>query len=253
MRLKALRGRHAEAGFTLLELLAAIAVMAIMLGAASSALRLLSNAAIRGATQTDRLDMIARGLAAVRNDIAGMRRVTITDKDKRRFVFTGEARTMQFVLIEPSSPREPGSYLVTYRVRSSGGQTQLVRSREPFESGRRKRDRDHGDPSEVVVIDGPYRVAFSYLARTTRGTEWAAKWTDERSMPELVRLQITPTEANVPAVADLVVYPRIDAEMACIAGKQPCATKAGRLETMSEGGDKPATQPTGANPTAQPR
>jgi general secretion pathway protein J len=235
--------RRTEAGFTLLELLAAMAVMAIMLGSASAALSLLSNAAIRGAAQTDRLDMVARGVAAVRNDIAGMRRVIVSDKDKRRFLFEGEARSMRFVLIEPSYPSDPGSYVITYRVRSSGGQTQLVRSREPFDSSRRKRDRDREDPSEVIVLDGPYRVEFSYLARTTQGSSWTAKWTDERSMPELVRLRITPTEANVPAVADLVVQPRIDAEMACVAGKRPCATKAGRLEATAEPGTKPNQGP----------
>jgi hypothetical protein len=233
-------------------MLAAIAVMAIMLGAASAALNLLSNAAIRGASQTDRLDMIARGLAAVRNDIAGMRRVVVSEKDKHRFLFEGEARRMQFVLTEPSYPSDPGSYLITYRIRSSGGGAQLIRSREPLELGRRKRDKDRDDPSEVIVIDGPYRVEFSYLGRTAQGTGWTAKWTDGRSMPELVRLRITPTEANVPPVADLVAHPRVDAEMACIAGKQPCATKAGRLEAAADSSAKPATLPTGTN-QGQPR
>lgn len=245
--------RGTEDGFTLLEVLVAIAVMAIMLGSASAALNLLSNAAIRGATETDRLDMVARGVAAVRNDIAGMRRITITDKGTRRFLFEGEARAMQFVLIEPSYPSDPGSYLITYRVRSNGGQTQLVRSREPFAYDQHKRDSKRNDPSEVVVIDGPYRVAFSYLARATRGLEWTSKWTDQRSMPVLVRLQITPTEANVPAVADLLAQPRIDAEMMCVAGKQPCATKASRLEAMAEAAEKPSVEPTGANPKSQPR
>lgn len=245
--------RRIDAGFTLLEVLAAIAVMAIMLGSASTALNLLSNVAIRGATQTDQLDMIARGVAAVRNDIAGMRRVMITDKDKRRFLFKGEARMMQFVLIEPSYPSDPGSYLVTYSVRRGGGQTQLVRSREPFDHRRRRRDSEGKDPSEVVVIDGPYRVDFGYLARTVRGVEWAAKWTDDRSMPQLVRLRITPTDANAPAVADLVVHPRVDAEMTCIAGKSPCTTKAGRLEAAAEGGEKPSTEPTGVDPKTQPQ
>ena len=248
-------GRGSTAGFTLLEVLAAIAVMAIMLGSASAALNLLSNAAIRGATQTDRLDMIARGVAAVRNDISGIRRVTTTDRDKGklRFFFKGEDRMMQFVLIEPSYPSEPGSYFITYQIRSSGGQTQLVRSREPFEFDQRKRDSKRRDPSEVIVLDGPYRVEFGYLTRTTRGVEWAAKWTDDRVMPELVRLRIAPTDASAPAVADLVVHPRVDAEMMCVAGKQPCATKAGRLETVAEGSEKPSTVPTGTNPQQQPR
>jgi general secretion pathway protein J len=253
MRRDAEHMRRIDAGFTLLEVLAAIAVMAIMLGSASTALNLLSNAAIRGAIQTDQLDMIARGVAAVRNDIAGMRRVTITDKEKRRFLFKGEARMMQFVLIEPSYPSDPGSYLVTYSVRRGGGQTQLVRSREPFDPRRRRRDSEGKDPSEVVVIDGPYRVDFGYLARTVRGFEWAAKWTDDWSMPQLVRLRITPTDANAPAVADLVVHPRVDAEMTCIAGKSPCTTKASRPEAAAEGKQKPSTEPTGLNPKTQPQ
>jgi general secretion pathway protein J len=253
MRCNTIPGRRAEAGFTLLELLAAIAVMAIMLGSASTALSVLSDAAIRGATQTDRVDMIARGLAAVRNDIAGMRRVIIADDSKSRFLFRGENRIIQFVLIEPGYPSDPGAYLVTYSVRNSGGQTQLVRSREAFDSGRRQRDRNRKDPSEVVIIDGPYRMEFGYLARTARDARWTAKWADQRSMPQLVRLQITPTVANLPAIADLVVYPRIDAEMTCVAGKQPCNTKAGRLEATTDVGEKPAAEPTGGNQPPQSR
>lgn len=253
MKRRALRRRRAQAGFTLLELLAGIAVMAIMLGSASTALSLLSDAAIRGATQTDRIDMLARGLAAVRNDIAGMRRVIIADDSKRRFLFLGEARIMQFVVIEPGYPSDPGSYLVTYSVRSGGGQTQLVRSREPFVSGRRKRESNRKDPSEVVVIDGPYRIEFDYRARTVRGVRWVAKWTEERSMPDLVRLRITPIADNVSAVADLVVYPRVDAEMMCIAGKRPCTTKAGRLEAATDAVEKPAAGSTGGNQPPQPR
>jgi general secretion pathway protein J len=253
MRCNAAIRRRAEAGFTLLELLAAIAVMAIMLGSASTALSLLSDAAIRGANQTDRVDMLARGLAAVRKDIAGMRRVAITTKGKRRFLFEGEARMMRFVLIEPGYPSDPGSYLVTYSVRSGGGQTQLIRSREAFDYGRRKRDSKPKDPSEVVVFDGPYRLEFDYLARSLRGASWAPKWTDDRSMPELVRLRITPNAVNVPAVADLVVHPRIDAEMTCIAGKQPCSTRDGRLEDTADPGGNPGAEPTGGSQAPQSR
>lgn len=225
------RGRgdaNRQAGFSLVEVLVAVAVMAIMMGTAGTALRLMSSAIGRGNAHVDQIDMAVRGLAAVRNDLARIERATETDRQAVRFVFIGEAQLLRFVLVEPDRPGDPGTYLVTYATRRNGADNQLVRSRNVYDPGQRRKAGAADEASEVVVLQGAYRFEFSYLQRTDGRTRWTPKWTDSRSIPEMVRLAAVATRPNVPPLPDVIARPRVDAEASCLAGgTQPCTPRSG--------------------------
>lgn len=234
--------KNDQSGFTLIEVLVAVAIVAMMLGTIGTALRLMSDAASRGSRDVDRLDMVSRGLAAIRQDIARMERVVAMERKEARFVFEGAASHMSFVVIEPSYPSDPGSYIVSYSVRKYGGGAQFVRARDIYDPDKRTKRGVRDDAAEVVVLEGPYRFELSFLTQVGPRQQWSPRWNQPGQLPPLIRLEMTSTDPRVPSVPPLIVRPRIDAETTCLAGaNQPCTPRTGQLI----GGD--------AAPKAQPR
>lgn len=235
--------RSGEAGFTLIEVLAALALSAMALTVAVQGVRLVVKTAGKSTAAIDRLDMIARGVAAVREDLARMEHVWEMRRGGRAYVFRGEARSLSFVVSEPPFPADPGTYAISYDIRSSGQGSQLLRSREAYEPGARRERTGRADSEAVVVLEGGYRFAFSYLERAEGRVRWLDRWTDRRRLPGLVRLEVTSLGVDEPAVPALVVRPGIDAELSCLSKtRDPCSPlSAGALAEAREapraGGD----------------
>ena len=222
--------KHDQSGFTLIEVLVAVAIVATMLGTVGTALRLMSDASGRGSRDVDRLDMVSRGLAAVRQDIARIERVVAVDRKGVRFAFEGERNQMSFVVVEPGYPSDPGSYTVTYSVRKYGGGAQLVRARDIYDPGRRARRGVRDDAAEVVVLEGPYRFELSYLTQAGPRQQWSPRWNEPLRMPLLIRLEMTSTDPRVPSLPPLVTRLRVDAEATCLAGaNRTCTPRTGQL------------------------
>ena len=177
------RPSHPEAGFTLVETLVALAVLALLLGTLATTLNVMGNAMRRGSRDIDRVDMIARGLAAVRRDMMRMERVVARDKTGTRFVFSGTRQSVSFVVVEPNYPAEPGSYQISYDVRGSGAAAELVRTRDAYEPDRAPAKGKRDESSDVVVLEGPYRFAFSFLERDGTRVRWVERWSNRRRLP----------------------------------------------------------------------
>lgn len=222
--------RRGEAGFTLVEVLVAVTVSAVMLGSVGTALRLMGNSSDRGRHVAERIDMLSRGLAALRQDVARMERVVEIDGGVPRFVFEGGPERMRFVVVEPAWPSDPGSYLVTWSIRQHDATAELVRTREVYDPGGvtvGRRAPDEG--SEVIVLEGPYRFTLAYLGSGAR-SDWTARWSDPGVMPALVRLELVPSDPRVPTLPPVVMRPRIDAEAGCIDRREGiCSLRTGRL------------------------
>ncbi|MFA5950917.1 MAG: prepilin-type N-terminal cleavage/methylation domain-containing protein [Hyphomicrobium sp.] len=218
-----------DAGFTLVEVLVALAISAMLMATLGTALKVVSDGSARSSRLIDRLDMMSRGLAAVQHDLSGMERAVIIEQGNPRLLFEGSSNHVQFVSIEPAQPTHPGSYLISYSVRQQGTVGQLVRSRSIFEYQPPTRDAGPSESDEVVVLEGAYRYAFSFEDQATG--QWLEQWTDASALPSLIRLDVTSTDPRVPSMPSLIAHPKVDAELSClISASAPCTPRTGVLK-----------------------
>jgi general secretion pathway protein J len=225
-------GRRADHGFTLIEMVVALVVLATALILAATAFRVLSGSAMIGARAIERTEMLARGFDALRQDLNRLERVVIPGNGAPKYDFEGTASRLSFVLTEPSFPTAAGSYRITYTIQRSGVRARLSRQREPYDPGR---TRDDGrlprhDEYDVVLIDGPFDLSFSYFSSSGQEGNWDSSWRQARRLPLLVRLNIGQKDGARTRISPLVAGLRIDAEAGCISTpRQLCSVVSGGL------------------------
>jgi prepilin-type N-terminal cleavage/methylation domain-containing protein len=234
-------GGCGEAGFSLIEVLAAVTITAVMIGLATQALQLMAGGAARGARQADRLEEAARAMAVVRQDLQRLQRaVTLVSEDEPRFVFEGGRSSMSFVVVDPAWPTGSGSYLVTYEIVGSAAKAALTRSRVPYPEEKSRTARRSSEAEEKInVLEGPFKLELLYLQRQGGRDDWLPEWKDRMALPHMIRIEATSTVAGVASLPTLVVRPRIEMETACLYGGQGrCSAGSGRLRAGPPAGQQ---------------
>jgi general secretion pathway protein J len=204
-----------QSGVTLLEVLVALAVVALAMAIAGSGLRLLGRSGDRGAAVIARHETLSRGIGVLRRDIERLERAVRKRGDNAEFVFRGDQGRLTFVVVEPPFPAEAGPHLVVYSIAQQGDDVLLTRERAPFEASTAELE---GPPmrDSVAVIEGRYRLRFVYLGRNVGGGRWLSQWSDPYSLPDLIGLEVSDLDARSGAVMPPIVFrPRLDAERSC--------------------------------------
>ena len=169
--------RLPDAGFTLVELVISLALMGFVLGLIAVAVRVLTTGFDKGAAVVVEQEMLSRAVEVLRSDITGMQRTVRREERRQSYVFQGGNDVMRYVVNEPGYPSEPGPYAITLVARSSGSAGSLTRSRAPIGGALFDIDRlAYSD--DVVLIEGPFRVEFSYQERRGQKPGWVNSWLD---------------------------------------------------------------------------
>jgi len=215
-----------QSGVTLIEIVVALAVVALTLGIAAGGLRLLGRSGERGAAVVARHDVLSRGLDVLRRDIERLERVVWKRGEAPEFVFHGDAGRLAFVAIEPAFPTEAGPYFLIYAIQQTRDGPVLTRGRAPYQASVPDLKRLSGGDA-VAVIEGPYRLRFQYLERKEQRQRWVSQWTDPQRLPELISLEMAGLAEGSAPLPPLVFRPRSDAERACLRGDSGGCTAAG--------------------------
>jgi general secretion pathway protein J len=214
-----------QSGATLIELVAALVVLALTFAIAGSGLRFLARSSDRGTELIARHDMLSRGLDALRRDIERLERVAWKRGRNTEFAFSGDSRGLTFVGIEPPYPTQAAPFFLIYSILQKSDGSTLVRARALFDAGAKDINALRGE-DEVVVLEGPYTFRFSYFERKEGRERWVPRWTERDRLHELIRLEIGGLGGG--AVQPIVFRPRVDAEQACIKeGTGACTTRSG--------------------------
>jgi prepilin-type N-terminal cleavage/methylation domain-containing protein len=212
---------HRQSGVTLIEMVVALAVIALTLALAAAALRLLAHSGERGALIIARHDALSRGLDVLRRDIERLERAVAKPGGRPHFAFHGDAARLAFVAVEPPFPSEPGPYLIVYTIQQRPDGARLTRERAPFAASALDILRLPRQDA-VDLIEGALRLRFLYLDRTAGGDRWLAHWPDPLRLPSLIALQIAGLDGA--AMPPIVFRPRIDAEASCVEdGARTCS------------------------------
>lgn len=203
--------RAGEAGVTLIELVAALVVVALTFAVAGSSFRFLARSGDRGTELIARHDMLSRGIDAMRHDIERLERVAWKRGRNSEFVFSGDSRGFTFVGVEPPFPTQAAPFFLIYTIDRRKDWGVVVRSRAPFDAGAKDLQKVRGE-DDVTVLEGPYTFRFSYFERKEGRDRWVPRWSERDRLPELIRLEIS----GAGAIAPVVFRPRVDAELSCI-------------------------------------
>ena len=236
-------------GFTLIEVLAALAIASVIIMASAALIRnvaLFFDRGTRGVTEAERLMLAVERLAG---DFGSARFVWRRTEDGVAAAFAAEQasgeRPASIVFVGAgrvvSTPRVDDD-LISLVVEEEGEVRRLVRRRAIW-TGPRARFEDVTPQDPVVLIEGKVDISFVFGRVTPDGAlAWYASWAGERVLPRYVRLILRDraTGADLLGEADFMVRAnapaacgRADAAVACLTAAPPVQTDTSEAERLT--------------------
>src|SRR6516165_8110527 len=228
------RGRaHIERrhGFTLVEVLAALAIAAVIIAATGA---LVHNVALhfdygtRGVSEGERLILAVERLAS---DIGSARFVTRMSEGGAALAFIGEPATAaqpgRMIFVSAGAVAASGEEVVSLTAEQDEDVARLVRRRAPW-LGPRTRFEDMMLQDPVVLLEGKFLISFAFgRISQDNGLAWSDDWRGQASLPRFVQLKLRDrlTGADLLTGAEFVI--RADASAGCAqAGSGACFSSA---------------------------
>lgn len=206
---------HREAGFTLVEMLVGLALLSFISVALLSSLRFGVTAWHRGHARASSVEQVALAQALLRRLIADTYPLLVLDDPTRpRIAFDGGPRSLALLAPTPLALGGAGRALFTLAIEQRVGQSDLMVAIQP-ELGDRS---DRGSIVRRVVLRDIESADLSYFgkARADRVAQWHESWVREIAIPSLVRVQVRFAEGDDRRWPELLVAPRIAADVGCV-------------------------------------
>ncbi|MDI3262861.1 MAG: prepilin-type N-terminal cleavage/methylation domain-containing protein [Fulvimonas sp.] len=197
-------------GFSLLEVLGALALLALLLLGVYAGIRTATQSVRAGTAAIDRLDRIRAAQAFLRRELAqAMAQPIGRDERGDALYFSGNAHELRFVAPLPGYLGKRGPQLQTLTLVDDGhgGQRLEIRFAALATGG----EAAPAQGRTEVLLEGVHEGAFAYRGVDARGQpgDWQSDWPDGRLLPALVRIELkAPAPEHWPP---LVAPLRVDA------------------------------------------
>jgi general secretion pathway protein J len=204
-----------QAGFTLAELLVALALLSLLSAALLGSVRFGLIGWSHGTARADRLQdtMVVQEL--LRRLIGEAYPLFVEGGSKNGHVaFEGERQSISFLAPAPVALGGGGRLRFTLALGRSGGKSDLVLTS-------RSELADRGDSAKTarkVLLGDLHSVDISYFGstRSDRTIGWHDSWRGEAAMPQLVRLRISFGSGHSRQWPELLIAPRIAVDEGCV-------------------------------------
>jgi len=200
-------------GFSLMEVLAALALLSLVLLGVYSGISTASRIVRSGDQAIERMDEIRSAQGFLRSELAQALAVPFDETDDGEpIVFSGTSRTLRYVAPMPGYLSKLGPQLQTVSLVDDGRQSlrlEVTLAMLPPDGGA---PQPIGEPQ--VLLRGIRKGAISYrgMDDQNRPGDWQDSWDDGRRTPSLVRIELE-VGGNV-LFPTLVAPIRIDASAA---------------------------------------
>lgn len=179
------------AGFTLLEVLASLVLLALLLIGVYSGLRTATHSVRSGTAAVQRLDEIRSAQQFLQRELAQSMAQPIRNNEQGEAIyFEGSAREMRYIAPLPGYLGKLGPQLQRLQLVDQGhGESSLVLSLALLPPDGQP-PKALGDPQ--VLLDHIRGGGFTYRGVDTQGrpVPWSGQWLDGRLLPLLVRVQL---------------------------------------------------------------
>lgn len=202
-----------QAGFTVVELLVAIALLGLVTAALFGSLRFGISAWGSGTAHADRNVEVLSIQNFLRRTVGDAYPLFLRDEHGQGQVdFDGEAERLSFLAPTPIALGSAGRSRFEISIDRRSARTDMIIITRPELSG---------DPSASVrriLIPEVRSLQFSYFgaARSDKVGRWHSEWREQTTLPSALAIQITFPERDQRVWPELVVAPRIIADVGCV-------------------------------------
>lgn len=185
------------AGFTLLEILAALVLLALLLVGVYSGIASASRSVRVGTAAIERVDQMRSAQQFLRRELAQSVAAPFARTDRGEPVyFQGNAHTMRYVAPLPGYLGRLGPQLQQLQLVDDGHGGLRLELRLALLPPDGQPPRPLGEPQ--VLFDHIKQGSFSYAGADNQGeaAPWSADWNDGRGLPVLVRIELQPQGAG---------------------------------------------------------
>jgi len=208
-------------GFTLIEVLAALAISSVIIAATVTLIHMVARNFDRATRGVDAADSLMLAVQRLASDFSAARYTVWTTQTGFALAFKAEradgekpARIV-FVSERRSESETLKDEVVSLTIEQTDETTRLVRRRAAWTGP--DLSIDHLSPQDaVVLLEGDLDISFRFgWLAPGRGLVWNTTWIGETTLPRFVRLVLRDraTGANPVGEADFIV--RADAPLAC--------------------------------------
>lgn len=201
--------RRGQGGFTLLEIIAALALLALLMLGVWAGIRTVTHSVSRGRAIASRLDIQRGAEQFLRRNLSQIRPIPWARNDKgRAVVFVGKPHAMRFVAPLPGFLGRMGPQLQTLKLVPDDHGTMRLEVAFALLPPDGSAPRPFGKPE--VLMRGIQQGHFIYRGTDLKrhDTGWKNRWTDFSRLPSLVEVSLRPVHGTWPT---LDVPLRVDA------------------------------------------
>ena len=204
-----------EAGFSLIEMLLATALMVTILAALATVTAQWLPNWNRGFSQVQISERLSIGLERLIADLAAAEMVSANKVTMAPYFLGAELSvTLVRTAIGPNS--RPGLEVIRLFETADNQGVALVRERAPFAPYDFSMPLRLADP--VVLIRAPYRVSFSYAGLNN---VWQPTWRDAPELPRMVRVSVRDGRTGQTLAVSSAALVHVNAPAACARADDP--------------------------------
>lgn len=200
--------RRRLGGFTLVEMLVALSVSALLVSLVYGAVRVGQRSARALGVQTTQAEVMRIGWQFLHNSLTQARAVPDPADPQNRTSFEGMAHILSFVADMPAYMGMGGLMKITLEIEETATGRQLVLSRHRFGITAQEDSEER-----AVLVEDLETLAITYFgqAKGDGVPDWYGNWDDShRKLPNLLRISVKPSTG--PAWPELIASPMMGAE-----------------------------------------
>jgi general secretion pathway protein J len=207
--------RHGARGFTLLEVMLATLLLALLLAGTFGAVTTTVKAMHSGEAKIDRTNRLRVAQEFIRHQISRTLPLAFGRDDSTgvNYLFEGEKDFMRFVAPMPGYLSKGGAYVQTLEIAHAGGGGRQLLFTDRMLNGFDLDEVKDSDMEPVVLLDQIRDGTFEYRGFDEDGNlaDWTDEWDDPSITPVMVRLHlemqpeagITFAEMDIPLMLDV--------------------------------------------------